>query len=176
MAETLEIQGKSGKIVFIDGSPLMTRYLGGGILDGDSYETMENNVLLAISSNYVSSEVLQEIAKHLNPLNSFEEKIEKLFGILPKVVQRYRPFFPTYVKTTIQRSYAFKISKPSENKIKAECLLCKAADSGIGKDVLKEDYGLSEYLEKPLKIVQLNGTHVTLLENPELAVEINKFL
>lgn len=154
----------------------MTEYLGRGLFDEDSYGALENKVLLAITSHYASGEALLKIKELLTTLDNYEEKVEKLFELLPENKQRYKPFFPTYVKTTIQRGYAFKTSKVPQSKIKAECLLCKAADAEIKKDLLSEDYNLSNYLENPLKIVELSGTHVTILENPDLAKHINDFL
>lgn len=53
MAEILEAWGTNGKIVFIDGSPMMSRYLGGDLFDGDSYETTENNGILYMSSRHI---------------------------------------------------------------------------------------------------------------------------
>lgn len=153
----------------------MTSYLGRGLLDGDTYETLEDNFLLAICRNYLPAESTTKVKELFINLGSYEEKLEKLFEILPEDKQHYRQFFLTYMKNAIQRSHAFSSALP-QNKIKAQCLLCKARETGISENVLTKDYGLSEFLEKPLEIIELNGTHVTVLENPELAQRINEFL
>lgn len=80
------------------------------------------------------------------------------------------------MKTSIMRTYAFKTCKPPPQKVKADCVLCRAADSDLPENSIKEDYGLSEFLEKPLKIVDFSGNHVTVLENPELAKFVEEFL
>lgn len=176
MAEKLEAQGKEGKIVFIDGSPATTRFMGRGLFDAESYLLVENNVLFAISANYLPPETLPKAKELLDLSKSYEEKVENLFGIWPEDKQRYRQYFPTYVKSVITRSYAFKMSEGTQKKINAQCLLCKAADSIAPEGVLSEDYGLSEFLEKPLQVAAFGGTHTTVLENPELAKCINEFL
>lgn len=61
MACKLEAQGKEGKIVFVDGSPDMTKYLGKGLLDGDSYQAIENNFLFAIAGNNAPTESIPKI-------------------------------------------------------------------------------------------------------------------
>lgn len=176
IAERLEAQGKEGKIVVIDGSPAMTRFLGRGIFDSDSYLTLENKALFAISAKYVPSENLSKVKELLGASNTYEEKVEKLFEMWPEDKQHLRQYFPTYIKSTITRMYAFTISRENQTKIKVPCLLCKATDTGIPEDALPEDYGLSEFFEKPLTVATFGGTHTTILENPELADCINKFL
>lgn len=175
IAEKLEAQGKEGKIVFIDGSPAMSRFLGRGIFDADSYLTVENKALFAISSKYVPSQTLPKVKELLGASKTYEEKVEKLFEIWPENKQHIRQYFPTYIKSTITRMNAFKISGEKQTKIKAQCFLCKAADTGIPADALPEDYGLAECLEKSPTVATFAGTHTTILENPEMADCVNKF-
>lgn len=175
MAEKLEAQGKEGKIVFIDGSPDMSRFLGRGLLDGDSYHIIENNLLIAILGNYLPADSLKKIKDTLVATKNYQEKVAKLFEILPANRQHYRPYFSSYVKNTIKRTYAFKIDEKPQTKIKADCLLCKAKDNMLPDGYLTEDYGLSELLEKKLKIASFSGTHTTIIENLDLARAINEF-
>lgn len=176
MAEKLEAEGKEGKIVFIDGSPAMTRFSGRGVFDIDSYKLLENNILLTIAGNYLPPEALSKTKEILSALESYEEKVDKLFELFPENKQHYRKYFSTYIKHTIMRSYAFKISEAPQSKLRAKTLLCKATDNEMPEGSLPDDYGLSDFLETPPKIVTFGGTHVSILENPDLAKSIDEFL
>lgn len=176
IAEKLEAQGKEGKIVFVDGSPQSAAYMGRGLFDADSYETIENNLLFTIIGHYVQPDDIEKVKEILSTSQNYDEKVEKLFEILPVDKHRYRPHFPTYVRSAIMRSYALKLFQTPRKSVRAECMFCKAANSHIPANALPEDYGLSDFLQKPLKVVSFDGNHVTVLENPELAKCINEFL
>lgn len=176
MAEKLEANGKTGKLIFIDGTPDMIDILTERLIDTNSYKMTETKVLIGLSRIYLNSEAVAKFKQSLSTTDSYKEKVEKLFKLLPEEKQRYQKLLFTYIKYLIMRCHAFKISKISETKIKADCLLCKAADNPEPQNFLPEDYGLSKCLEKPPKIASFTGTHVTLLENPDLAKCINEFL
>lgn len=175
MAEKLEAKGMEGKIVFIDGTPTMTRFVGRGLLDADSYQALENNILLAVFGNYLPPETLPNIKAILNTSDSYKEKIDKLFQQFPKDKQHHRTYFASCIRSLIKRIHAFKMLETPKTKIMAKTVLCKAANGEIPEGVLSHDYGLSDFLETPPKIVTFNGTHVTILKNPDLAKCINEF-
>lgn len=176
MAEKLEAKGMEGKILFIDGTPTMTRFVGRGLLDADSYQVLENNILLAVFGNYLPPERLSNIKAILSASDSYKEKVDKLFELFPGDKQHHRTYFATCISSLIKRTYAFKILKAPKTKIMAETVLCKAADGEVPEGALPDDYGLSDFLETSPKIVTFEGTHVTILKNPDLAKCINKFL
>lgn len=64
--------------------------------------------------------------------------------------------------------------KPSFSKIRAEVYLYKAKIQTISG--LEEDFGLSELCHQKIQIKYFDGDHVSILDNQDIAQEINKQL
>lgn len=73
-----------------------------------------------------------------------------------------------------KRSKALMTYIPRYSKMKSNIKLIKPINSGMTS--LPEDYGLSEYFEKPVEIHKFKGDHVTILENKAVAEVINSSL
>lgn len=72
------------------------------------------------------------------------------------------------------RSKALMTYIPAYNKLKSNVTLIKPTQSSVTD--LPDDYALSEYFEKPIKVHTFEGNHVTILENQATAELINSYL
>lgn len=92
-------------------------------------------------------------------------------GLLPDDTESYKgDKLILAAKSLYSRLKAVKSYRPNY-KLKTSVSLFKAATASF--DGAEKDFGLSSLCEHEVKVQTLQGNHVTILENPELAQYLN---
>lgn len=171
LAEKLEAKGKCGQITLIDGAPLFLRTITMEHYKDQTDEAIQNTVI-AYSMSFLFSNLEDDVVKDILSLSTWEEKVNKAcdisYGVYGKeylklmlnaLVRRIKHMLVTDKKN-------FKLC----NQFKATLIRPKtAAVSNIS-----EDYDLQPQFKKKVDVVFIEGNHFSVLENPDLADELNK--
>ncbi|XP_049277914.1 fatty acid synthase-like [Anopheles funestus] len=170
IVKRLEARSLCGKLMLIDGSPLYLQRLASHHLSGFDDEHLQTTVLTLVLS-FVLPTATQDIIKPVMDKSTYVERVDKLM----EVAKASNPFSEDYARKMLRVLFyrlkaAMNMSTEAKEKIAAPLVLVRSAKIG---DV-EEDYGLSEFTIASLIVKIIDGTHQTMLANPELVEIINK--
>ncbi|KAK5638956.1 hypothetical protein RI129_013251 [Pyrocoelia pectoralis] len=186
----LESEGKLGNIVLIDGSLEMFKdVVLAGFADMASPPLMETFTLSNLMSLYMPLEkadsykvmfvqyhifqysCFQEI---LLKLNSLEERVNFVLDLLPNDAHYSKEYRKKiYTGFCLRMTSVFNY-KPNISKLKSSFTLFKSKE-GVPKSY-DEDYKLQRYCEKTITVKVVDGSHVSVIKNANLASAINDII
>ncbi|XP_076267679.1 fatty acid synthase-like [Rhynchophorus ferrugineus] len=168
-ARKLEQKGYSGVVICIDTSP---NYLKGlaNILPLQSEDYLEISLLLTLLKPFTNQD-LKEIEVKLKNGKTLDERLD----IAEKCVTNKLEISNTKSMTKgIYKRLKAMLAWQPDFKLKSKLMLFKPEFKAIA--INDDDYGLGEYTEQPVTVKTFNGNHVSMLEDSELAQEINDAL
>ncbi|KAJ8976879.1 hypothetical protein NQ317_001203 [Molorchus minor] len=169
----LESKGYTGTIICIDGAPLLMKEMLKS-LNTDSQHIFETALLCHLLSFYVSSEVVLKYKESIFKCNSWQDRLDLGAAIVKQRVGLEGHYQKKVASSIYRRLNALKLYSPSYSKLKSDIKLYKPKIGSIRG--LPEDYGLSEFCEKPLEVMTFEGNHVTILENEMVAEALNAII
>lgn len=189
LAALLEKTGKIGHLMLIDGSPIFVKQMIEGVAratqhdHGDDQLSPEDTRIMMIFDHGGSGERDTFTAK-LAECTSYDSKVELLVDFLShEIKSAYSVEYLKKVCISIMNRLKMGMNMNVESdafaglmdaKLKSEIILIRpkiASFAGIA-----EDYGLQGYSEQPITIHHIDGTHMSVLENSELADIINEVI
>ncbi|XP_023312031.1 fatty acid synthase-like, partial [Anoplophora glabripennis] len=173
VANILESLGYNGTLICIDGSPLLMKEMSidFGIEIEKNYET---TMLCHMLSFYFSLEVIEKHKETILKCANWDERLNFTSELIKQNTLHDVDYQRIIANGIYKRSKALMTYTPTYTKLKADIALVKPSQVSSGS--LPEDYGLSTYFEKPVKIHTFEGNHITILENEATAEVINSFL
>lgn len=102
---------------------------------------------------------------------SWEEKVNVAMEKAPKNVVHSEQHQRNLCNTIYHRLKAMACYESTVGILKSKLKLIKPTQPTAVSEL--EDFGMSELSEQPLDISYVDGNHVTILENPDCAKEIN---
>lgn len=173
LAGKLESRGLSGSLLLVDGSPKFCHTTSNFALPDKNEEKMKA-VAFASCIRLLSPDDHQNVTKTVLSYSTFEEQI-KCFAEF------------AMTKTSYSYEYGAKMLAAVAKRVKIilECdkhIFAPLSSSPISlircKDFFYEaigdDYGLSKYTNKKVKVNVIDGNHSTMLGNSELVKLINR--
>ncbi|GLV33211.1 Fatty acid synthase 3 [Carabus blaptoides fortunei] len=177
LAALLEARGKVGRLIFIDGAPIMLQTMINKHLTSTDDVTLQNAVLSIIISFLFDIEDTNYIKSIFENLATMDEKIDYIIEEGSKII-KYKSHSNEHYKHFCLSMYArlkALISYQAQfNKLKSTIKLIKPKQASVVTD--EEDFGLSEYTQSCVEIVHVEGDHVLIVESVECADEVNKTL
>lgn len=185
LASTLEKRGKLGQIVIIDGAPRYLVKLLQGIRRSTSQtDNLENDLIMICFAHFCNSDQLDEFIKKLAHCDSLSSKEELMAD-----------FVSTEFKSTYSAKYLINLSVAVLNRLKALAKLnilldntdelAAVLDSKLKSPItlirptqtvisdISEDYDLHKYTECEINVKYMDGSHLTVIDNPELSNILN---
>ncbi|XP_031358296.1 fatty acid synthase-like [Photinus pyralis] len=176
LASTLEVRGLIGKVILIDGSPEMLKELIKQQFpsEHEPEASLETAVLFNIITSYTPLEATVALREAVRQLGTLEERVEYLLEVMPEEIphsKEYQKQVAMAVCTKTKALYNYEAKFP---KLKSEVTLIKPNEASVVN--YDQDYGLQKLCEKPVRVHTVEGTHETIVQNPELADYINKII
>lgn len=172
LAEKLEDLGKVGHITFIDGSPLFLKAMALENFKTHSEEEFQKLIILQVvqvAYCNLDNELLKEVFSE----PTWEDKINRITE-LSSGQNIYGKEYMKLLLTAIRNRT--KIVLNSESKIcsieKCSSTLIRAKTTSIKN--IDEAYELDQNFTKKVDVMYLDGSHFSILENPELPEVLNK--
>lgn len=183
IASMLENLGQIGHVVLIDGSPEYLQRLAQGLRRAaQTKDSIENDLIMVLFSHFCSSEHLDVVSNKVVASESLTSKIEVisefalnefkenysqqyLHNILVAIFHRLKVVMNLSVKDD-------EITAVMDKKLKSAITLIRPTQASF-TDIV-EDYSLHKYTEHGVTIKYVDGNHLTVLENVELANILNE--
>lgn len=175
-AKILEAHDKSGRIILVDGSPEFVNRLASKMMS----ERTEQGLKETVSS--VLFNMFAPLAKP-NIAQAAFEKHDNWTARTKSLVEMSKefPFDYELLKNLFVMSFVNRCYISEKIQIEDFCALKSSTISLVKSTVpavvgLSADYGLSQYACGDVKVKSVDGDHVTILLNPDLAESIRKLL
>lgn len=176
ITKALESQGKTGKIILLDGSPKFIRTLANEHLpENFTDETIQSLVLANTITTMFPEDANEKVFTVLSE-KSWDGRLLKLIEVSKdkKIYSNeYGIMIMNAFVNRMKLSLSLDIEKFPVNETTPVTLVRPSELSILDID---EDYGLSSYFKAKIEIKFLEGNHMTILENPKLSVIINNSL
>ncbi|XP_031346518.1 fatty acid synthase-like [Photinus pyralis] len=176
LASTLEVRGLLGKVILIDGSPEMLKELIKQQYpsEHEPEASLETAILFNLINSYAPMVATVVPRETLRQLRTLEDRVDYLLDLIPEGVshsKKYQKQVAIAVCAKTKSVYNYEANFP---KLKSEVTLIKPNEASVVN--YDEDYGLQKLCEKPVRVHTIEGTHTTIVQNPELADFINKII
>ncbi|KAJ8919478.1 hypothetical protein NQ315_002099 [Exocentrus adspersus] len=164
----LESRGYTGTLITIDGAPMLMKQMLMN-LEVESGRIFETALLCHLLSFYVSFEVIAKKKIFMCP--TWEDRMNLGTEIVKDRTIHDANYQKLVANSIYKRTQALMIYTPTYSKLKTNVKLIKPTQCSVTG--LPEDYGLSQYFEKPIQIQTFEGNHVTVVDNEAVAELIN---
>jgi fatty acid synthase len=170
LASRLEREDIKGRLVLVDASPAFLKKLAIEQIANidEDLESMYLNGLVEFFMPRSRSDILKMIEVY----STFEEKIAALVELMKDVTS----YSPTYLKHMIKTLFKriemiLNVDLEALPKIKSPISLIRPKQASFLN--IEEDYDMKGKTENDFTLEFIDGTHITMLENEQLATLIN---
>ncbi|XP_031331303.1 fatty acid synthase-like [Photinus pyralis] len=176
VASILEVRGLIGKVILIDGAPEMLKKLIKLQFptEHEPEASLETAILFNLITSYAAMDATVAHRETVRQLRTLEERVEYILEMTPEIIpysKEYQKQVAIAVCGKTKAVYNYEAKFP---KLKSEVTLIKPSESALVN--YDEDYRLQKLCEKPVRVHTIEGTHTTIVQNPELADYINKII
>ncbi|XP_053695707.1 fatty acid synthase-like [Sabethes cyaneus] len=173
IVKRLQARKMSGKLLLLDGAPKFMKFLSLQQM-GDTPEKIQKKLMALIVSFALPNESVEKLLSIMKA-PTFEEQTEKLIELAKG-------------QTVYSAEYTRKMTKALYKRIRMAALLNLDAGRPLNVPItlirpsaasyldIENDYGLSEYTSGPVAVRTIEGSHMSMVENPELVEIINSFI
>lgn len=180
IAQMLEKQGQTGRLLLIDGSPAYLKRLATGISKSTSKDdNVEDLLIMTLFCNLCHAELTDEFSIKLKECNSWITKMDVLHDFLSDEIKSSytKIYLHNMIAAMLNRLKAvWSVNVESEaidHKLKSPITLIRPTHASFAD--IADDYELAKYSVEPIKVRYVNGNHLTMLDNVELTNIINEF-
>lgn len=183
IASLLEKRGKTGHVILIDGSPAYLKRLAQGLVRTAQCNNQIEDVLIMVMFNhFCSSDLREPFVNKLSKCDGWQSKIQLIIKFLStEIKSTYSQEYMENIIVAILNRLRVVIGLNLENdeleavigtKLKSTITLLRPTQASF-TDIV-DDYGLHNYTEQPITVQYIEGNHLSVLENTELATTINR--
>lgn len=183
LAALLEERGKTGHLILLDGSPMYLKRLAQGIVrTARCNEEVEDELITIMFDHFGSTDLRDQFMAKLATCDRWPAKVqivmdflsdefrttysvEYLSNIIVAVLNRLKVVVSLHMGND-------ELAAVAEVKLKSTITLVRPTQASFSD--LVEDYGLQQYTEQPIIVHYIEGHHLSILENAELANTINR--
>jgi len=177
MAEVLEDSGKSGQIIQLDGSPILSNNLALQALNTEYYSDLNNYISMMLFKFY-QKHVDQSISK--TAFEGFSSWTERFKEMIVRAGDSI-PLSHEYMIEKVSSAYMYRLDIAANFKnqnfltLKTTKIALIKATKAIVKEI-SNDYGLSQFSNFDVVIKFVSGDHVTILLNSEISRVIKEVI
>lgn len=173
IAGKLELLGKKGKLIVIDGSPKFMKTQSAKYIPIHFKDADIQNLLLAGVANKVYGIESEKIIKNVMAQTSWELKLKELQRIYFEINENaHFEHVTASLNAAFNRIKTMMIADQLNFPVlqNTPLYLIKPSISSIKID---DDYDLQKYSQKEIEIQTIDGNHLSILENSKLTDAIN---
>ncbi|XP_055642546.1 fatty acid synthase-like [Toxorhynchites rutilus septentrionalis] len=174
ITKRLQAKGMHGKLLLLDGAPkflktLSLKQMGDNPSDEEVQRVLLSLFLSIAFPNQPTDKILSTMA-----VSTFNDQIEKLIE-LTKDENAYTPDYTRrMVRALFKRLKMAALFELEDNQpLDLPIMLVRPTELSYAN--IEEDYGLSNYTTGAITLRRIEGSHMTMLENPALPEIINSF-
>ncbi|KXJ69783.1 hypothetical protein RP20_CCG025833 [Aedes albopictus] len=174
LARKLRKRGISGKLLLLDGAPKFLKHLALKQLNGNpSDEEIQKLVITAMISTAFNHQSIERISSTMQT-QSFEEQIEKLIELGAEQTPYSADYTRKMTKALFRRlKMAAFFNLDEYEMLDVPITLVRPTDASFSD--IDEDYALSLCTTGEITLKIVEGSHMTMVENPTLVAMINSW-
>lgn len=183
LASMLEKLGKIGHVILIDGSPEYLLKLAQGVHKATKiHDNLEDDLLMILFLHFCGHD----------HSDTFATKLVEYKGLLPKI-ELMTEYVSSEFKANYSKKYLMyhieailnrlkivmsldvgdnKVADIVEHKLKSEITLIRPTQASFTK--IADNYELQKYTEREVNVKYIDGNHLSVLENIDLANILNE--
>ncbi|XP_058818329.1 fatty acid synthase-like [Topomyia yanbarensis] len=173
VAKRLRARGMHGKLLLLDGAPKFMKLL---VLQqmGDNPEEFQKKLMFLIISFVIPNQPVEKILSIMQT-PSFDEGIDKLID-LANDQHVYSPNYTRKMAKALLRRIRMtaQLDLEEDQPLNLPITLVRPTDVSFAD--IESDYGLSNCTTGSITLHTIEGSHITMLENPALVEIINNFI
>ncbi|XP_023289558.1 fatty acid synthase [Orussus abietinus] len=172
LARMLEAEGLNGRLILIDGSPELMKAIISQHLTSTNEGDFQNTVLLGVM-DMVAPAFNAQLAVELEKCATMTQRIEAYMNLIPDGVLQFSKEDQMHFLTAIysRLSAVIEYDCAPLPPIRSPITLIKPVR--ISAKTLSDDYGLQKVTRDKVEIYTVDGNHITILDDPRVAVAIN---
>ncbi|PZC84556.1 hypothetical protein B5X24_HaOG204586 [Helicoverpa armigera] len=172
-AAILEKEGYTGVVYCLDSSPDVLKIQLGSHL-GELTDSELQNVVLKHLYFLMAGSVSDELYQYLDQAQDWETKVQASMHVL-RGCGNFSNQYKWSILESAYRRITFARNYEPNLKLNSEIVLIKGL-SDIIEESLPEDYNLSRYTKKPVKVFHIESDHVTAPYDSRVSNIVNKML
>lgn len=176
IAKILELQGKSGNIIFVDGSPKFLKALTIKFFPGDFNDEVLQSVVLMNTIASIFPDDTSDMARQVFLKPTWETRLAKLMA-LSKDKKSYSDEFGIMMSNSMVNRVKLSRNASSEDfPILSKSSMTLIKPTKLSVPNLEDDYDLKSHSSQAVDLHSVEGNHTTILENAALFEMLNKIL
>lgn len=175
IAKRLQAMGMRGKLMLLDGAPKFLKQCVFRLCNGNTSDEEIQKILMFMTVKILIPNQTNEKISKIMRASSFNEKIEQLIEIMSDQTKYSANYIRRMAKVLFKRlKMAAMMNLEVDKPLNVPILLVKPSSTLILD--ADEDYELSYHTTGKVSLQVVEGTHMSMLENPSLVDAINSFL
>lgn len=169
----LKITGYTGVVYCLDSSPDALRIQLKSHL-GELTDSELQNVVLEHLSQLMTGSVSEELTQNLEQINEWKGKVDACLYTMRKLENYSKQYKRSILESAYRRILLARNYEP-DFKLNSELVLIKGLPHPMA-DSLPEDYNLSKYTNKPVKVFNIESDHASAPYDCKVSNIVNKML
>ncbi|XP_048482207.1 fatty acid synthase [Plutella xylostella] len=177
LAKKLENEGHKGTVFCLDGSPDFLSSILSMTMSVKNDVQLQNSIIChTIDIVAPNNDVTLNLMEKLNEIESYDERVAYAIKVSP-VQSKYSNYFiaATAAVCFDRLKVVMNFNPKTFEKIKSPITLLRPKENPPGV-VLEENYGLDKFTEGAVTVHYLEGNHVSIIENKDVANIINRVI
>jgi fatty acid synthase, animal type len=172
LASELEKEGKKGSITAIDGSPLLSRLMQAQSdkKDETEYGSYILTYILSLLYQTVEKSMTEEIVK----CESWEDKLECFLELAADQKIYSKSYLRNVANSALNRAKIIKNTSDEQLDFIRLYSCTFIRPTQLTREHESECYNFDTFFEQKIDVINLEGNHQTVIDNPDLVIVLNK--
>ncbi|KAL4704385.1 hypothetical protein ACJJTC_017619 [Scirpophaga incertulas] len=177
LAAKLESEGSKGTVFCLDGAPeFLYAFLTMTIAFKNEFQLQNSLLCHTVDIIAPNNDVTKDLMEKLNEIESYEERVVYTINASPVQSKYSNKYIASVAAVTLDRlKVVLNYDMKNIKKLKSPIILLRPKENPLNM-VVEENYGLDKLTEAGVTVHFLEGNHVTIIENKDVANIINKVL
>ncbi|XP_059048228.1 fatty acid synthase-like [Achroia grisella] len=177
LAAKLESEGYRGAVFCLDGSPDFLYSIVTSILSFNNDDQIQNSLICHTMNNIApSNDITNNLIQKLNEIDKYEDKIEYAIEVSPVQTKYSKEFISRMARVCFDRlKVILNYNLNDVMKLQSPILLMRPKDNPPFINC-KDDYGLDKFSNGSVIVHYVDGNHVSIVENKDVADIINSVI
>lgn len=174
LTKDLELRGKKGRLVLIDGSPLLIRQIAKMMAPVPTDEFIQNSILLTCMLLVTPDEYIEQSGNVMNK-TGWNAKLEAFINVAKKRMIYSEDYGRKMITSLISNiKLSLNVERLAFETLDSTPISLFKANLSMVKDI-DEDYGLKKYGNLKIELNVIDGNHYSILSNAQIVDRLNKF-
>ncbi|XP_052751948.1 fatty acid synthase-like [Galleria mellonella] len=177
LAAKLERRGVTGTVFCLDGAPDFLLSLAAAVINYKNDFQLQNSLICkTIDIVSPNNEITDTLMEKLNKIEDYDERIKYSISVLPVQTNYSNEFIASIAKVCFDRmKVVINYDTTNVKKLKSQIVLLRPRETPPFV-VCEDNYGLDKFSESPVTVHFLDGNHVSIIENKNVADIINNVI